>query len=208
MKLSPHEHVDRPWRIHAIAPDFRLEDVWSFRTPGAGPDDFPAMLQALRSRGGPRHQSVPVRLLFALRWRLGRLFGWEDPAQGIGHRVESLQGRLPEDLRQQVTGSRVDHTPFFTLYELSDESAYELGNRTVHDILHLGWVQGADGDYELRMAALVKPNGVFGRVYMAAIAPFRYVIVYPALTRQWERAWRTHRAAARAGSGRNGGDPA
>jgi hypothetical protein len=25
---------------------------------------------------------------------------------------------------------------------------------------------------------------------MAAIKPFRYLIVYPALTRQWERAWR------------------
>jgi len=25
---------------------------------------------------------------------------------------------------------------------------------------------------------------------MAGIAPFRYLIVYPALARQWERAWR------------------
>jgi hypothetical protein len=24
---------------------------------------------------------------------------------------------------------------------------------------------------------------------MAFIAPFRYLIIYPALTRQWERAW-------------------
>jgi hypothetical protein len=40
------------------------------------------------------------------------------------------------------------------------------------------------------MAILVKPNGRFGRVYMALIAPFRYLIVYPAITRQWERAWR------------------
>jgi len=40
---------------------------------------------------------------------------------------------------------------------------------------------GADGggEYELRMAILVKPNGRFGRVYMALIAPFRYLIVYP-----------------------------
>ena len=40
------------------------------------------------------------------------------------------------------------------------------------------------------MAALVKTNGLFGRLYMAAIKPFRYLIVYPALTQQWERAWR------------------
>jgi hypothetical protein len=29
-----------------------------------------------------------------------------------------------------------------------------------------------------------------GRLYMAAIKPFRYLIVYPALTRQGARAWR------------------
>jgi hypothetical protein len=68
--------------------------------------------------------------------------------------------------------------------------AIELANKTVHDICHLGWVPTDDGEYELRMAALVKPNGLFGRLYMAAITPFRYLIVYPALTRQWERAWR------------------
>jgi Protein of unknown function (DUF2867) len=40
------------------------------------------------------------------------------------------------------------------------------------------------------MAVLVKQNGRFGRLYLAAIAPFRYLVVYPALTRHWERAWR------------------
>lgn len=50
-----------------------------------------------------------------------------------------------------------------------------------------------------RMAALVKPNGLFGRLYMAGIAPFRYVIVYAAMTRRWERAWsdRNHYAQGR-----------
>lgn len=75
------------------------------------------------------------------------------------------------------------------VYELHTESARELANKTVHTVMHLGWVPGADGHYELRMAVLVKPNGWFGRAYMAAIAPFRYLIVYPALTRRWERAW-------------------
>jgi hypothetical protein len=32
-------------------------------------------------------------------------------------------------------------------------------------------------------------------VYMALIAPFRYLIVYPAITRQWERAWRDRELA-------------
>jgi hypothetical protein len=39
------------------------------------------------------------------------------------------------------------------------------------------------------MAVLVRPNGLLGTAYMAAIRPFRHLIVYPALMRQWQRAW-------------------
>jgi hypothetical protein len=186
------EHTSRHWRIHEIIPDFTIEDVWVFRTPGAGPHDFPLMLHALRSDGGLHNQSRASRMLFAVRWKLGALFGWDEPDAGFNTRVRSLIDRLPADLRQPVTGTPVPNTPFTTLYELADEGAYELANKTVHDVLHLGWVEGANGDHELRMAALVKPNGLFGRIYLTAIKPLRYLVVYPALTRQWERAWLKH----------------
>jgi hypothetical protein len=39
------------------------------------------------------------------------------------------------------------------------------------------------------MAVLVKPNGLLGTVYMAAIRPFRHLIVYPAIMREMEQAW-------------------
>jgi hypothetical protein len=180
MRLPNTEHTARPWRIHEITPDFRIEDVWAFRTPGAGPDDFPAMLAALRVAGGLNENPPVVRFLF----------GWDKPEQGLVGRVESLVDRLPPDLRQDAAGAAVPNTPFTMVYELHDECAIELANKTVHDILHLGWVPTDDGEYELRMAALVKPNGLFGRLYLAAIKPFRYLIVYPAMTRKWERAWR------------------
>jgi hypothetical protein len=41
------------------------------------------------------------------------------------------------------------------------------------------------------MAVLVKPNGLPGTCYMAVIRPFRRLIVYPLLTRETGRAWRT-----------------
>ncbi|WP_431895979.1 DUF2867 domain-containing protein [Nonomuraea sp. bgisy101] len=191
-RLPDTEHTSRPWRIHEITPDFRVEDVWAFRTPDAGPDDFPAMLAALRATGGPAGQPLPTRFLFAVRWKLGALFGWDDPRQGVGGRVWSLRERLPPDLRLAPLSPNLDGTPFTDLYELGDEFAMELANKTVHTVCHLGWVPTDNGDHELRMAALVKPNGLFGRLYMAAIAPFRYLVVYPALTRRWERAWRDH----------------
>ncbi|MFD0332158.1 DUF2867 domain-containing protein [Streptacidiphilus monticola] len=80
--------------------------------------------------------------------------------------------------------------PLKAVYELHDESARELANRTVHTVMHLGWVRGDADDHELWMTVLVKANGRFGRLYMALIAPFRHLLIYPALTRRWEQAWR------------------
>ena len=40
------------------------------------------------------------------------------------------------------------------------------------------------------MAVLVRPNGVLGPAYLAAIAPFRHLIVYPLMMRDIGRAWR------------------
>ncbi|MFI7125187.1 DUF2867 domain-containing protein [Nonomuraea sp. NPDC050153] len=190
MRLPNTAYTSHPWRIHEFTSDFSVEDVWSFRTPGAGPGDFPAMLAAMRSAGGFAKQTRPVKFLFALRWRLGALFRWDQPSAGVGARVASLRDRLPADLRAAPRGPDSESLPLKAVYELDTECARELANQTVHTVMHLGWARGANGDHELRMAVLVRPNGRFGRLYLAAIAPFRHLIVYPALTRQWERAWR------------------
>jgi hypothetical protein len=189
-RLANSTHTERPWRIHELTPDFRVEDVWAYRTPGAGPDDFPTMLAAMRTAGGFTRQTWPVRFLFAVRWKLGALLGWDNSTAGVGARVDSLRDHLPTELREAYRGEDSDSMPLKAIYEIDMESARELANKTVHTVMHLSWVQGANGDHELRMAVLVKPNGWPGRLYMAVIAPFRYFIVYPALARQWERAWR------------------
>ncbi|WP_433145677.1 DUF2867 domain-containing protein [Actinomadura nitritigenes] len=200
MRLPDSAHTDRPWRIHEIARDFELEDVWSVRAPGAGPDDFPAMLEAIRSSGGLARQAPPVKLLFAVRWGLGALLGWDRPRTGLGSRVRPLRDRLPSDLRDTLDDAAPVGSPFTPVYRLPDEDVREIANGTVHGLMHLGWAPAADGGYELRMAVLVRPNGLVGRLYMAVITPFRYLIVYPMLTRQWERAWRERGARAAAGS--------
>ncbi|MGK5554170.1 DUF2867 domain-containing protein [Actinomadura kijaniata] len=125
-----------------------------------------------------------------MRWKLGALLGWDGSGAGLGSRVQPLRDRLPDDLRATAGDAGFDGSPFSPVYELPDESVRELANKTVHTLMHLGWAPTGDGDHELRMAVLLKPNGRFGRLYMALIAPFRYLVVYPALTRQWERAWR------------------
>ncbi|SEM53211.1 DUF2867 domain-containing protein [Nonomuraea pusilla] len=189
MRLPKTAFTSRPWRVHEFTRDFSVEDVWAFRTPGAGPGDFPTMLAAMRAFGGLAKQPWPARFLFAVRWRLGALLGWDEPSAGVGSRVASLRDRLPGDIRDAPRGPDDEGMPLKAVYELDMEAARELANRTVHTVMHLGWVQGTNGDHELRMAVLVKHNGLFGRLYMTAIAPFRYLVVYPALTGRWERAW-------------------
>jgi hypothetical protein len=43
------------------------------------------------------------------------------------------------------------------------------------------------------MAIYVKRNGLLGATYMAAIKPFRYLIVYPLWLRQIERDWQAQK---------------
>jgi Protein of unknown function (DUF2867) len=145
-------------------------------------DDFPAVFRAL----------------FALRWKLGELFAWDEA--DASEQVPSLRERLPADLREGPRGpdlrsvpgrTEVDGPPIFTsIYQTHDEWVSELANKTVHSLMHIGWVPDDAGDgYHAQMAVLVKPNGLLGRAYMAAIKPFRYVFIYPALMRSIERDW-------------------
>jgi hypothetical protein len=190
MRLPDTAHFSRPWRIHALAPDFRLEDVWTLSTPGAR-EDFPRLV-ALMASFDPAQGSGALRALFAIRWKLGELLGWDSADAGLGSRVPTLRDRLPDDLRETPSGPEA--APFTTLYVTDDEWAAEIANRTVHGILHLSWVADDTGGYRGQLAILVKPNGLLGRAYMAAITPFRHLIVYPLMIRQIEREWPEIRA--------------
>ena len=71
-----------------------------------------------------------------------------------------------------------------------EEWAAEIANRTMHGVVHLGWVAEGGGSYRGQMAVLVKRNGLMGGAYMAAIKPFRHLIVYPLMLRDLGRRWR------------------
>jgi hypothetical protein len=188
MRLPNSAHTSQDWRIHELTPDFRLEDVWALPTPG-GPDDFPRLVKGMAKSGTAQSPSRIARALFAIRWKLGELLGLDDADTGLGSRVPTLRDRLPADLRDAPAGPDFDKLPFAPLYLLGDEAAAEIANRTMHGVMHLGWVPDGSGGYRGQMAVLVKTNGLLGVAYMAAIKPFRHLIVYPALMRQIERDW-------------------
>ena len=150
----------------------------------------------------PGSTSLPTRVLWSTRDLLGRWFGLGRISVPIGGTADgaarlpipnanetSLTDRLPDDLRD-TANLDFGSTPFVPLYRTEDEYAAELSNRTVHAVLHLAWVDQGEGDYQGQMAVYVKPRGRFGRGYMAFIKPFRYLVVYPALMRHIEGAWK------------------
>jgi hypothetical protein len=193
MRLPNAAHTSRPWRIHELTADFRLEDVWALPTPG-GRDDFPRLVQLIASSDPSRSPSAAVRTLFAIRWTIGGLLGWDGQPGSAGSPRSTLRDRVPADLRGSQSSPSFEALPFTPLYGIEDEWAAEIVNRTVHAIMHLGWVRDHSGSYRGQMAVLVKPNGLLGASYMAAIAPFRRLVVYPRILREVGRQWRARAA--------------
>jgi hypothetical protein len=201
-RLPNSVQESRPWRIHEITPDFILEDVWALPTPGGG-EDFEALLELMASSDPANSSSLPTRVLWHVRDRLGRLLdlgGISAPAGSNGDDAAgrlpipgtgevSLAERLPDDLRNTAADLDFGSLPFVPLYRTDVEFAAELSNRTVHAAMHLAWIDQSKGHYQGQMAVYVKPRGALGKGYMALIKPFRHWIVYPALLRQTERAW-------------------
>jgi hypothetical protein len=188
MRLPNSAHTSQPWRIHEIAPDFKLEDVWEL--PGrAAPGDFPSLVQLITSLDLSQSPSRVTRALWDIRWKVGVLLGWDDPDAGLNSRVPTLRDRLPADLVRGGHGPDFASIPLTPLYLSDDEFAAEIANKTMHGVMHIGAVQAQDGSLRAQMAVLVKTNGRFGDAYMAAIKPFRHLIIYPAVMRQGREQW-------------------
>jgi hypothetical protein len=198
-RLPSEVHESGPWRIRAIVPDFILEDAWALPVHGdAG--DFESLLELMAASDPANSESLPTRVLWGLRDRLGKVFSLgristsaAGGAGGLpipGTSETSLAERLPDDLRGTAAAVDFGSLPFVPLYRTEDEFAAEISNQTVHGVMHLAWAEQGDGDYQGQMAVYVKPRGRFGKGYMELIKPFRHLIVYPALMRQTERTWK------------------
>jgi hypothetical protein len=194
-RIRPAQHSEYPWRIAEVAPDFQLIDAWLL--PAAGTLEEFSDLRNLFTSLDPAADSGSgfSRALFALRGWLGERFGWDEETNVLpipGCTENSLRDRLPDDLSPETDESAGD-TPFRPVYRTADEWALELSNSTVHAVMHLGWVPQPDGSYRGQMGVYVKTRGRLGPFYMAMIAPFRHHIVYPALMRRIDRAWKSRR---------------
>jgi hypothetical protein len=201
MRIPNAEHERHPWLIARIAPDFELIDAWALPAHGRG-DEFSTLIEIVTSldpTGGP--WSPVTRALFSLRFRMGSWFGWDRAGSSLpipGRTETTLSARVPDGLRDTTTrATTVGGATFVPLYRTDDEWAAEISNRTVHAVLQLGWIREGHGVHGGRLGVYVKPRGAFGVAYMALIAPFRHLIVYPELTRQVGRAWKARPSGGR-----------
>lgn len=188
-RLPDAVYASGPWRIRDLTPDFQLEDVWELPGEG-GREDFRAMVGMVCAMDPGRKAPGLAKLLWAVRWKVGALLGWDKEDGGLGRRVESLKARLPEDLRDTDVPVFED-LPFVPLYITDTEFAAEIANETMHGVMHFGSVPSPTNPdlFRVQMAVLVKPNGIKGKAYMLAIRPFRHLIVYPAMMRQGRAMW-------------------
>jgi len=201
MRSTREGHRARPWRVHTLVPDFELIDVWCFELrlePERGFDAFLATFWAAI-------RAIEHSWLSRVRVAVGRVMGWDAkpysrPIPGgiersIAERLDDAdraRNRVPADAASPLRVAQVR-----AVYLFDDEALYEVSNDTVHALLHLGCAPGASPE----LAVYIKSRGLFTRLYMLAITPARYLVVYPALMREVERCWRAHgsrRVASRA----------
>src|SRR3954452_964101 len=85
-QLPDSAHYSRPWRIHELTADFRLEDVWALPTPG-GQDDFPLLVEGYAPISPSHFSNGAVGPRCASRWKVGELLGGDGSDDGVGSRV-------------------------------------------------------------------------------------------------------------------------
>ena len=183
-------HFAKPWRVHALAPDFELEDLWAFDLGGGG--DLRAFLSCFWRVFG----ELPDALLVKIRLRVGAALGWDDHDFSLpipGCQEKSLGERLTDDDRRNSVPYELPRPPVASpevrvVYCFEREAAFEFSNDTIHGLLHIGVHAG-----RATLAVYVKHRGVASHAYMAAIWPARHLFLYPVLVSKVERAWRATR---------------
>jgi hypothetical protein len=190
MKSTSKAHFAHPWRVHTLAADFELLDVWRFEVQLDGDRGFDAFLDTYWEA----IHTVERSLLGRARVAIGRVMRWDDAPNSrvipgctehlVAERLDATdraRNRFAADEPSPLPAAKVR-----PVYRFDDEVLYEVSNDTVHALMHVSCALGASPE----LAVYIKSRGLFTRLYMAAIWPARHAIIYPALLSHVERRWR------------------
>lgn len=194
MRLDPAEFRALDLRVNALLYDVPLEDAWVIPLSGGGEGRTLQDLRVLMATGGKGSPAV-VRALFGLRHYIGGLLGW-DNRRPVWNGASYADRLTAADRAQSLVAPGTPDGSFTVLYRFQDEQLGELRNATVLAFSSLS-IRPTPGGYMAYLGVFVQPVHRFTGLYMAAIAPFRRLIVYPALIRQLQKFWLKHYGKAR-----------
>ena len=193
-QISESEFEQLPLRAHNFLTGVPLHDVWAVDLPspriGITLDEF---LRIASER--IYTPTLVARALLDLRLLIGRLFGWDHPRRSA-QAASTFADRLTHaDRARSITPAGVREGPdglFRVVYRFENEKLVELINQTVHAAALSALVETANS-YRFYFAVYVRSVGWWTPLYMAAIDPFRKLIVYPSLLRSvranWNERW-------------------
>lgn len=182
MRVSAAEFLRLPLRAHALLQGVPLHDVSAIDLPGGGEGRTIADIRALESIAAP---NPLAKRLFAVRYFLGRIFGWDRRKIDVG---ESLVPRLSEaDRNASVVTPGTFQGSFLVVYQFANEALGEILNATVHGYVCTALMRTESG-YRLYLAVYVQPVSWITRPYLLAIEPMRWLL-YPSMLRRIQRAW-------------------
>ena len=194
-QIAREEFERLPLRVHTFLGGIPLQDAWAVELPRTRGG---ITLAEFLRRAGNLFQRPPaaVRALLSVRFFLGGLFGWDRATPGPIS--ESFAQRLTdEDRALSLVPAGTPDGHFSIVYRFENEQLDEVANRTVHAGALSALVE-ADATYRFYFAVYVREVNPFTPLYMAAIDPFRRLIVYPALLRGVSALWsETFRADSR-----------
>jgi hypothetical protein len=193
-QIAPEEFERLPLHGHTLMADVALRDAWVVDLPS--PHAGITLAEFLQRAGNLFREPPPVvRALLSIRFFVGGLFGWdhEEPCAS----AESFARRLTtEDYARSLAPPGTQDGLFRLVYRFENEQLSEIVNRTVHAGTLYALVETAEG-YRLYLGIYVREVSCLTPLYMAAIDPFRKMIVYPALLDGIVDKWRAAFWAAR-----------
>jgi hypothetical protein len=187
-RIAPQEFLAQPFRVHSFLSGVAMHDVWAVDLPAvSGRATLEEFRRRTKSRNLAAKISWPARALFALRFFLGRIFGWDqEPEEG---KPAYFAERLTAEDRDRSSAPAGTPESFFrVIYSFENETLLEVINRTAHAALLSALAETPQG-YRFYFAVYVRELSWVTRVYMALIDPFRRCLVYPAILKQVQRNW-------------------
>jgi hypothetical protein len=186
-QVSQQEYERLPLRAHHFLAGVPLHDVWAVDL--ASPRQGITLDEFLCVANQQLFTLKPVvQWLVGLRLLIGRLFGWDRPRPSTQAAPTFAERLSDADRARSLTPAGTREGLFRVVYRFENEKLVELVNRTAHAAALSALVEKADS-YRFYFAVYVRSVGRLTPFYMAAIDPFRKLIVYPSLLRSVRANW-------------------